>query len=125
MLPLMATEVGPPTEGFEIASEVALWIEYIAVVVITVAVAIAIVRALLAGFRLGWEPAFEAFKRYMARGLLVGLDLLIAADIIKTVTFEPTLENASVLGILVLIRTFLSWSLVVEAEGHWPWQQAA
>lgn len=125
MLPLMATEAGPPTEGFEIASEVALWIEYIAVVVITVAVAIAIVRALLAGFRLGWEPAFEAFKRYMARGLLVGLDLLIAADIIKTVTFEPTLENASVLGILVLIRTFLSWSLVVEAEGHWPWQQAA
>ena len=59
---------------------------------------------------------------YMARGLMMGLDLLIAADIIKTVTLDPTLENVLVLAILVLVRTFLSWSLVVETEGRWPWQ---
>jgi uncharacterized membrane protein len=59
----------------------------------------------------------------MARGLLVGLDLLIAADIIKTVTLEATLENATVLAILVLLRTFLSWTLVLEVEERWPWQR--
>ncbi len=59
---------------------------------------------------------------YMGRGLLVGLDLLIAGDIIKTVTVEPTIDNAVVLGLLVVIRTFLSWSIVLEIEGHWPWQ---
>ena len=59
----------------------------------------------------------------MARGLLVGLDLLIAADITKTVTLEPTLENIEALGLLVVIRTFLSWSLILESEGRWPWQQ--
>jgi uncharacterized membrane protein len=58
----------------------------------------------------------------MANGLLVALDLLIAADIIKTVTFEATIENAFVLGLLVLIRTFLSWTLILEVEGRWPWQ---
>jgi uncharacterized membrane protein len=58
----------------------------------------------------------------MARGLLIGLDLLIAADIIKTVTLEATLENVAVLGLLVLIRVFLSWSLLLEVEGRWPWQ---
>ena len=54
--------------------------------------------------------------------MLVGLDLLIAADVIKTVVLEATLENAVVLGLLVLIRTFLSWTLVLEVEGRWPWQ---
>ena len=55
--------------------------------------------------------------------MLVGLDLLIAADIIKTVTVDPTLENTATLGLLVLIRTFLSWSIVVEVTGRWPWEE--
>jgi uncharacterized membrane protein len=55
--------------------------------------------------------------------LLIGLDLLIAADIINTVVLEATLENVVVLGLLVLIRTFLSWSLVLELDGRWPWQR--
>ena len=55
--------------------------------------------------------------------MLVGLDLLIAADIIKTVTVEATLENTVTLGLLVLIRTFLSWSIVVEVTGRWPWEE--
>ena len=56
----------------------------------------------------------------MARGLLIGLDLLIAAGIIKTVTLEATLGNVTILGLLVLIRTFLSWSLMLEVEGRQP-----
>jgi uncharacterized membrane protein len=68
------------------------------------------------------NAAFRTFKRYIARGLLIGLDLLIAADIINTVILEATLENVLILGLLVLIRTFLSWSLELEMDGRWPWQ---
>jgi uncharacterized membrane protein len=52
----------------------------------------------------------------------LGLEILVAADIIRTVVLEPTLSNVLVLGLLVLIRTFLSWSLVLEIEERWPWQ---
>ena len=55
---------------------------------------------------------------------LADLDLLIAADVIRTVVLEATLQNAVVLGLLVVIRTFLSWTLVLEVEGRWPWQRA-
>lgn len=67
----------------------------------------------------------DAFKQYKARlgkMLILSLELLVAADIIRTVVLEPTLMNAVVLGLLILIRTFLSWSLSVEIEGHWPWK---
>jgi uncharacterized membrane protein len=63
------------------------------------------------------------FKRAFSHGVLLGLDVLIAADIIRTVTLEPTLENVAALGLLVVVRTFLAWALVLEAEGRWPWQQ--
>ena len=64
--------------------------------------------------------AFDARAR--AQALLLGLEVLVAADIIHTVALEATLESVFVLGLLVLIRTFLSWALVVEMEGRWPWQ---
>jgi uncharacterized membrane protein len=54
--------------------------------------------------------------------LLLGLEILVAADIIRTVVLQPTASNVVVLGLLVLIRTFLSWSLVLEIEDRWPWQ---
>ncbi len=47
---------------------------------------------------------------------------MVAADVIRTVTFEPTLSNVGILGLLVLIRTFLSWAMSVELEGQWPWK---
>lgn len=53
---------------------------------------------------------------------MLGLEVLIAADIVRTVALEATLESIGFLGLLVLIRTFLSWSLAVEIEGRWPWQ---
>ena len=107
---------------FEFAERAADLIEIAAILGIGGGVAAAVVGAIVTGFRSDWDTAFDQFKRLMARGLLVGLDLLIAADVIKTVTLEPTLENILGLGLLVLIRTFLSWSLVLEVEGKWPWQ---
>jgi uncharacterized membrane protein len=108
--------------GWEVAEHLALWIEFAAVVIIAIDVVLAIAMAIRTQVIHGSGAAFDIFKKTMARGLLVGLDLLIAADIIKTVTLEPTLDNVLVLAILVLVRTFLSWSLVVEIEGRWPWE---
>ena len=59
----------------------------------------------------------------LGRAILLGLELLVAADIIKTVAVTPTLDSVVVLAIIVLIRTFLSWSLELEISGRWPWQK--
>jgi uncharacterized membrane protein len=70
--------------------------------------------------------ALERYKRCrhdLGRAILLGLEILVAADIISTVTLTPTLESVLVLGIIVLIRTFLSWSLALELDGRWPWQR--
>lgn len=66
--------------------------------------------------------AYESYKHQLGRTLLLGLELLVAGDVVRTVALEPTLNNVAVLGVLVVIRTFLSWSLFVEIEGRWPWQ---
>ncbi len=65
---------------------------------------------------------YKNYRQQVARALLLGLEILVAADVIRTVALEPTLQNVLVLGLLVLIRTFLGWSLVVEIEERWPWQ---
>ncbi len=105
-----------------LAEDVSEWIEIVAIAVITVSVVIAFVAGAQALRSDGGNTAVEAIKHRIGRGLLLGLDLLIAADVIRTVTLEPTLTNVTALGVLVIVRTFLAWSLVVELEGRWPWQ---
>ncbi|HQR43141.1 MAG TPA: DUF1622 domain-containing protein [Gemmatales bacterium] len=73
-------------------------------------------------FKMETPGAFESYKHQLGKTLLLGLELLVAGDVVRTVALEPTLNNVAVLGLLVLIRTFLSWSLFVEIEGRWPWQ---
>jgi uncharacterized membrane protein len=67
---------------------------------------------------------FDLYRSRLGQGLLLGLEILVAADVVRTVALAPTLQNVIVLGLLVLIRTFLSWSLVVELDGHWPWHES-
>ncbi|MGH7795227.1 MAG: DUF1622 domain-containing protein [Candidatus Binatia bacterium] len=69
------------------------------------------------------RDAYERYKNHLGKGLLLGLEFLVAADVVRTVVLEPTLQNVMILGLLVVIRTFLSWSLVVEIEGNWPWRR--
>ncbi len=76
-------------------------------------------------FRLDRPGAYESYKHQMGRSLLLGLEFLVAGDVVRTVALEPTLTNVAVLGLLVFIRTFLAWSLAVEMEGGWPWQAQA
>ena len=64
------------------------------------------------------------FRSSLGRSILFGLEFLVAADIVNTVAIEPTLESLAVLAGIVLIRTFLSFSLEVEIEGRWPWQRS-
>ena len=66
---------------------------------------------------------YGRFRRFLGRSILLGLELLVAADIIRTVAVTPTLESVGVLAFIVLIRTFLSWSLELEITGRWPWQK--
>jgi uncharacterized membrane protein len=67
---------------------------------------------------------YRAFRQNLGHAILVGLEVLVAADIIRTVAIDTTFESVGVLGLLVLVRTFLSWSLEVEIHGTWPWQRA-
>jgi uncharacterized membrane protein len=66
---------------------------------------------------------YRRFRQQVGQTILLGLELLVAADIVRTVAAEPTLISVAVLGIIVLIRTFLSFSLEVELTGRWPWQK--
>jgi uncharacterized membrane protein len=68
------------------------------------------------------EGLYEQYKIRIGRSLLLGLEFLVAADIVKTIALTPTFMSLGVLAGLVLVRTFLSWTLVLEIEGCWPWQ---
>ncbi|WP_426755131.1 DUF1622 domain-containing protein [Myxococcus sp. Y35] len=74
--------------------------------------------------RLSTSEAYRRFRLDLGRAILLGLEFLVAADIIRTVSQRPTLDGVLVLGLIVLIRTFLSFTLTVELEGRWPWQHA-
>ncbi|MGE6761873.1 DUF1622 domain-containing protein [Corallococcus interemptor] len=69
--------------------------------------------------------AYRRLRHYLGRAILLGLELLVAADIIRTVAQAPTLRQVVVLGLIVLIRTFLSFTLEVEIDRRWPWQSRA
>jgi uncharacterized membrane protein len=66
---------------------------------------------------------YRLYRQDLGRAILLGLEFLIAGDIIRTVVVAPTLENIVILGLIVLIRTFLSMALQLEVEGRWPWQR--
>lgn len=100
----------------------ALGIEVMAVAVIVIAIVHATILFLLRA-REQVGNAYDLYKRQLGKALLLGLELLVAADVVRTVALDPTLGNVLILGLLVIIRTFLSWSLVVEIEGRWPWSK--
>jgi uncharacterized membrane protein len=71
----------------------------------------------------GFEEAYRELRQSIGRGILLGLELLVAGDIIRTVAVTPTFTSVGVLAMIVAIRTFLSFSLEVELTGRWPWNQ--
>ncbi|MDT8387448.1 MAG: DUF1622 domain-containing protein [Thiogranum sp.] len=107
----------------EVAENTGLVVDAIGILVIVLGLLIATLRLAISG-RQAADP-YRRLRQDIGRGILLGLEFLVAADIIRTVAVKPTLEGVLVLGLIVLVRTFLSMALQVELEGRWPWQQAA
>jgi uncharacterized membrane protein len=105
---------------------ISLIIEYLAVAIIVGMVAVSTAQYLLSliAQRNAQGANYLEYKHTLGRALLLGLEILVAADVIRTVALEPTWNNIAALGLLVVVRTILSWTLVVEIEGHWPWRPA-
>jgi uncharacterized membrane protein len=121
----------PPASAAAERALAQVWIERSAFAIEALAVALIVVfitRATVAWvyhMAARGEPRLDYYERYrrrLGRSLLLGLEILVAADIVRTVALQTTLLTILELGLLVLIRTFLSWSIVVEMEGRWPWQ---
>lgn len=101
---------------------VVLGVEIAGVLAIVLGLVFAIARFAWPG--LAGRDRFRRLRQDVGRGILLGLEILIAADIIRTVAVDPTMESVLVLGVIVLIRTFLSMTLEMELEGRWPWQRS-
>lgn len=92
------------------------------VLIIVLGILVASVRFALPGARWGGY-AYKAYRQDVGKAILLGLELLVASDIIRTVAIAPTLDSVLVLGLIVLIRTFLSMALEVELSGRLPWRE--
>jgi uncharacterized membrane protein len=105
------------------------WIEFAAQGIETLAVLIMVLFITVATIRWIFSSAkkirggYERYRIVIGKTLLVGLELLVAADIIRTIALDLTLLNIALLAALVVVRTFLGWTLTVEVEGRWPWQK--
>jgi len=73
--------------------------------------------------RKGGAPAGAEYRKALGRVVLIGLEILVAATIVKTIAFEPSLESVGQLAAMVVIRTLLGWTMVLEIYGRWPWQK--
>lgn len=108
----------------ELAEHIAKVLEIAGVFVLLAGILWSAVRYLQHVRRRATTPsAYTHFRRSLGRSILLGLELLVAADIIHTVAATPTFESLGVLGLLILIRTFLSIEIEMEIDGHWPWQR--
>ena len=110
----------------DLARQAATALELFGVGVLLLAVVLATALYLVNGFKGGgWARAYDGYRANLGRGILLGLELLVGADIIATVTSPLTVESVGLLAGVVLIRTFLSFSLETEIEGRWPWRRDA
>ncbi|MEU0154781.1 DUF1622 domain-containing protein [Micromonospora fulviviridis] len=107
----------------EIIQHVGTFLDLAGVLVIAVGVAVATVVFVLRWWRTRQVvDHYRAYRQGVGRAILLGLELLVAGDIIRTVAVSPTFTSVGVLALIVAVRTFLSISLQVELDGRWPWQ---
>ncbi len=109
----------------EIMEQVARGFEAIGALVLVVGLIWCAALSVRVWRRAGGEHAYRTLRRSIGAVLLLGLEVLVAADLVHTVAVEPTLTNVGVLGLIVIIRTVLSFSLEIEIEGMPPWRRAA
>jgi len=109
---------------FVLINHIGEWVDLIGVLVLILGMGIATVIFIKQLWQVGFHEAYEPYRYRLGRAILLGLEILVAADIVRTVAIQPTIENMFVLLLIVLIRTFLSFALHAELEGHFPWQAA-
>lgn len=112
----------PTVNFFEVIEAVGKAIDGVGVAVIAIGALIAAAGA-VTRLRRHTGDVYRAFRQQLGRSILLGLEFLVAADIIRTVAVTPDARSVAVLGGIVLIRTFLSFSLELEVTGYWPWQK--
>jgi uncharacterized membrane protein len=106
----------------ELMSTLGLILDAVGVVIIAGGAVLALVRAAFRQASDG-DERYRRLREELGRAILLSLEFLIAGDIIRSVVGDPTLLNVLILGLIVLIRTFLSMTLQLEVEGRWPWQR--
>ena len=118
-------------EAAAASHEIAVWIELSVRLIEALSVIIIVLAILYSTYifirratgRKGTKDPIEEYKERIGKSLLLTLEILVAADVIETVAFTKTFESVLLLGVLVLVRILLSWSIVVEMEGTWPWKR--
>ena len=108
----------------DVMSLIGLALDAMGVVIVAAGAVVALLHAALHSARTMGDR-YRTLRENLGRAILLGLEFLIAGDIIRSVVVDPTLMNVAVLGLIVLVRTFLSMTLQLEVEGRWPWQRAA
>lgn len=108
----------------EIIAVIGYAIEAVGVLIILAGALLATARTLSSWKRENSEIRYRNFRTSLGRSIILGLEFLIAGDIIRTVIVSDTLENIAILALIIVIRTFLSMTLFLEVEGRWPWQPA-
>ena len=106
----------------DVIEKIGMTIDAAGVAIIVVGVAIAVVASAVRRSR-HESDIYRRFRQQLGRAILLGLELLVAGDIVRTVAASPNLTSVAILAAIVLIRTFLSFSLEVETTGRWPWQK--
>jgi uncharacterized membrane protein len=122
---LAASDAGRTSMFASVMEQVAEAFEVLGVAILICGVLWSLVLAALAWRRLGSaDRAYRVLRRAFGGTLLLGLEILVAADLVRTIAVSPTLNNVLILALIVLIRTFLSFSLEIEIEGVPPWRRA-
>lgn len=112
-------------QAHALVDQFAKGLELVGVAIILGGIVVATVTFLRDGLRTrNWRSGYPGYRSDIGRGILLGLELLVGADIISTITAPLTFESVGLLAAIVGIRTFLSFSLETEIEGCWPWQRA-
>jgi uncharacterized membrane protein len=106
----------------EIVDVISKVVEAVGILVILAGISWAVITYLRKAQEDSTPPAYTAFRRSLGRAILLGLEFLVAADIIRTVATELTFRSLGLLAIMIAIRTFLSVEIEMEIEGRWPWQ---
>ncbi len=99
-------------------------IEIIGATALIIGFVVATIKCLRIAYKKETKIALETYRQSLGRVILIGLEVLVAATIIKTVALDPTITNLALLAITVIIRTLLSWTTVLELTNHWPWQHS-